>query len=447
MISSSARPHLPARWLLAGAALMLAACAHEPAITVAAPALTLAPEGCDTPGAESVPIAVACPVDDVRATGLAAMQASLSHLPDHGLDPAPYEAMAETSGIRDAWLLAATHLHHGALDRATLAPRTDIDPTLTSLLTGIETSGDTDAFVAALDRAAPSRSEYTALQSELARERAGLPLLATPEESTAAAARIDTLRINLERLRWLPPDAGQRYVLANIPAFEVTAVSENGDVERHDAIFGKVSTKTPQFSDQIEYVVFNPWWDVPASIARRDKLPQFRADPGVIARLGYRIYDREGKAVDPAGIDWNTVSASAFPYHIRQMPGPSNALGQVKIMFPNPDNVYLHDTSEKALFAREVRTFSSGCIRVKDPLDLAEWVLRDLPGWDRTAIDTVVASGAETRVDLEASIPVHVVYLTASPGADGAIRYAADVYKLDAALLAALGGPSGAPAP
>ena len=388
------------------------------------------------------------PAAPAALTGTEALLASLESLASHGLDPSAYGlaeisslpagSEARTEAARNAWLLAATHLRHGALDRATLTPRTGIDPTLASLLTGIETSGTVDAFVAALDRAAPARSEYASLRSELARERAGLPLLATPEETAAAVARIDTLRINLERLRWLPSDAGQRYVLANIPAFEVTAVSESGDVERHDAIFGKVSTKTPQFSDQIEYVVFNPWWDVPASIARRDKLPQFRSDPGVISRLGYRIYDRDGKAVDPSGIDWNTVSASAFPYHIRQMPGPSNALGQVKIMFSNPDNVYLHDTSEKALFDREVRTFSSGCIRVKDPLDLAEWVLRDLPGWDRTAIDAAVASGAETRVDLEASIPVHVVYLTASPGADGAIRYSADVYKLDAALLAAL---------
>ncbi|MEZ5952855.1 MAG: L,D-transpeptidase family protein [Hyphomonas sp.] len=433
------------RRLAAGLVLLAAACAHQPAgVSVA----TL--NDCDASGAtalppESVSLAVACPVAPGAETGAAAMRAALSHVAAHGLDPAPYEALADAGGVRDAWLLAATHLRHGVLDPDTLAPRTAPDLTLAPLLTGIALTGDTDAFTAALDRAAPTRSEYAALRAELSRQRALSTLLPSPEDRAAAETRIATLRINLERLRWLPSDYGERYVLANIPAFEVSAVSADGAVERHSAIFGKLSTQTPEFSDQIEYVIFNPWWEVPPSIARRDKLPQFRASPGDVTRLGYRVYDHDGNAIDPSTIDWATVPASPFPYQIRQAPGAANALGQVKIMFPNPDNVYLHDTPEKALFDKEVRAFSSGCIRVKDPLGLAEWVLNDMPDWDRTAIDAAVATGKETRVDLDTTIPVHVVYLTASPGADGEIVYSADVYERDAAVLDALNAAAIAP--
>ena len=141
------------------------------------------------------------------------------------------------------------------------------------------------------------------------------------------------------------------------------------------------------------------------------------------------------------------MSASAFPYRIRQAPGPANALGQVKIMFPNAHNVYLHDTPEKDLFGKDVRAFSSGCIRVQEPLGVAEWVLSDTPGWDAAAIAAAVASGAETRVDLAAPMSVHVVYLTAWPGPDGSVVYPADIYKRDAPLLDALtGGRTPAPA-
>ena len=177
---------------------------------------------------------------------------------------------------------------------------------------------------------------------------------------------------------------------------------------------------------------------MPDSIARRDKIAQFRRDPGAVKRLGYQVLDRQGKVVDPSTIDWNAVSATSFPYRIRQAPGPQNALGQVKIMFPNRYNVYLHDTSEKDLFDNEQRAFSSGCIRVHDPLDLAAWILEETPGWSRAEIDTVVASGKETRVDLPATVPVYVVYLTSVSNSCGDVTYLPDVYERDAPILTAL---------
>ena len=150
------------------------------------------------------------------------------------------------------------------------------------------------------------------------------------------------------------------------------------------------------------------------------------------------MLDRSGHIVDPATIDWKTVSAANFPYRLRQAPGPQNALGQVKIMFPNPHNVYLHDTPTRGLFAERQRAFSSGCLRTQYPIDLSEWLLTDTPGWDRAAIDKAVASGKETRADLVQPIPVHILYFTAVNDGAGGIRYLDDFYQRDDAVLSGL---------
>lgn len=389
-------------------------------------------------------------------TGTEAMLASLDALASYGLDPAAYGlagiaalepgSSERAAAVRSAWLLAATHLRHGALTPDTRTRRTAPDTSLNIALDSLPPLSEAAAYRAALDGLAPPLPAYEVLRQELAAQEEALTGAADAEAAATATAHIAALRASLERMRELPRGGTQKQVLANIPAFEVILLSDTGEVARHKAIFGKTTSQTPEFSDRIEYVVFNPWWEVPASIARHDKLAQFRRDPGAIARMGYRILDKEGNVVDPSGIDWSTVSSSAFPYRIRQAPGASNALGKVKIMFPNAHNVYLHDTSEKELFGKDVRAFSSGCIRVQDPLDVAEWVLADTPDWDRTVIDTAVASGAETRVDLAAPLSVHVVYLTAYPGPDGAVAYSTDIYQRDKALLEALDTPALMPA-
>ncbi|MEQ9316845.1 MAG: L,D-transpeptidase family protein, partial [Henriciella sp.] len=189
-------------------------------------------------------------------------------------------------------------------------------------------------------------------------------------------ARINQVRINMERWRWLPGDLGKRHLRANIAGFEVTAY-ENGEPQRtHLTIVGKTYRKTPVFSDQIEYIVFNPWWETPTSLARADKLPMFKKDPGSVDRLGFQVLDGSGKQVNASTIDWNAIPAGTMPYRLRQAPGAQNALGQVKIMFPNPHNVYLHDTPTRGLFAQRQRAFSSGCLRTQDPIGLSEWLLQ-----------------------------------------------------------------------
>lgn len=250
--------------------------------------------------------------------------------------------------------------------------------------------------------------------------------------------RIDQVRVNLERARWLPDDLGKKHVRVNIAGFKATAW-QNGALERtHLAIVGKPFRKTPVFSDEIEYLIFNPWWETPASLARADKLPAFRRDPGAVKRLGFQVLDRSGNQIDSSTIDWNSVSASNFPYRLRQAPGEQNALGQVKIMFPNTHNVYLHDTPTRGLFAKRQRAFSSGCIRTQDPLDLSAWLLSESPGWDEETIRKTVKSGKETRATLKTKIPVHVLYNTVIADPNGEIRYLDDIYGRDNAVLEGL---------
>ncbi len=249
------------------------------------------------------------------------------------------------------------------------------------------------------------------------------------------SSEINQLRVNLERWRWLPDELGAKHVRVNIADFSVQAWKD-GRIERvHSGIVGKPFRKTPVFSDEIEYVVLNPWWETPASLARRDKLPSFRRDPSKVSKLGFQVL-QNGQVVDASTIDWNSVPDS-MPYRIRQAPGPTNALGQVKIIFPNKHNVYLHDTPDRGLFAQRQRAFSSGCIRTQDPLDLTAWLLDGKPGWDKAGIDAQVASGKERRVDLDVRVPVHVLYMTAVTDAAG-VRLVDDIYDRDATVLAGL---------
>jgi murein L,D-transpeptidase YcbB/YkuD len=185
-------------------------------------------------------------------------------------------------------------------------------------------------------------------------------------------------------------------------------------------------------------MVLNPWWETPPSLAVRDKLPAFRSDPASVRRLGFQVIDRSGSIVDPDTIDWSAVPAQGFPYRLRQAPGPQNALGEVKFMFPNSHNVYLHDTPTRGLFSQTRRDFSSGCVRVRDPLALAEWVLAETPDWSAARIQTVTAGDTETRASLARSIPVHILYWTAVPDETTGIRFVDDLYDRDQNLIAAL---------
>lgn len=260
-------------------------------------------------------------------------------------------------------------------------------------------------------------------------------------------ARIDQIRVNLERWRWLPQDLGNPHVLVNIAGFWLRVVEDGTDVLQMRVIAGQPYRQTPVFSDEISYLVFNPYWHVPHSIAVRDKLPDFRRDPSLVSKGGYEVlrgWGADARPIDPASIDWGALSASNFPYRLRQRPGPQNALGQVKFMFPNHHNVYLHDTPSRALFDRAERNFSSGCIRVEHPVDLAAYLLRENDGWTRERVQSATGKNTEQTISLNRKVPVHLLYWTAWVDEENTLHFRNDVYDRDDGVLSALtrGSPS-----
>jgi murein L,D-transpeptidase YcbB/YkuD len=252
------------------------------------------------------------------------------------------------------------------------------------------------------------------------------------------ATRIDQVRANLERARWVVNGLSDSFILVNLPAFKVYVIRDRRNVWEARAQVGKAARKTPSFRANMQYLVFNPDWTVPPTILREDVIGAMKKGQNAVARKGLRIYDRQGNEVPPASIDWSTASAGSFPYTLRQPPGPTNALGRVKFIFPNPHSIFLHDTPSRELFASDTRTFSSGCIRVEQPLDLAAALLDRQENWTRARIDEVVATAETQTVYLTEPLPVLIVYWTVSVGASGEIRTARDVYALDPPLIRAL---------
>lgn len=257
-------------------------------------------------------------------------------------------------------------------------------------------------------------------------------------------SRIDQVIVNLERWRWLPESLGERYIFVNIAGFSLDVLDGDETILSMPVVVGRPYRRTPVFSGSISYLVLNPSWEVPSSIAGRDKLPLIKADPNYLAEQGYTLlqgWGAEERVVDPTTVDWANVTARDFRYRLRQAPGPLNALGEVKFMFPNAHSVYLHDTPARELFGEDARAFSSGCIRLARPLDLAELLLRDAPNWDRPAIERTIAGGAEQTVRLERNMPVHLLYWTAWVDEDGVTQFRDDVYGRDTPVLQELREP------
>lgn len=256
-----------------------------------------------------------------------------------------------------------------------------------------------------------------------------------------ADQRARQIEINMERWRWVPRDLGLRHLLINIADFTLQAVAGGREVLRMPVVVGRPFRKTPVFSGLMTYLDLNPFWNVPYKLAVQDILPKIQQDPDYLAREGFEVFatwDDGALPLDPAGIDWSGLTPRQFPYRLRQAPGPLNALGRIKFMFPNRFAVYLHDTPARQLFQKPSRLYSSGCIRVAQPLELAEFVLADSGAWSREALQAVVDSGARRVVRLERPLPVHVLYWTSWVSADGRLQFREDVYRRDAPLERAL---------
>ena len=250
-------------------------------------------------------------------------------------------------------------------------------------------------------------------------------------------ARIDQLRVNLERGRWVLHEIRGEFVLVDVAGFDVAYFRDNEPIWTSKVVVGRPYRETPVFKSEITYVVLNPTWTIPPGILAKDTLPAVKRDPGYLARHRIRVIDGNGQEVSPSSVDWSRYRNSV-PYQLRQDPGPDNSLGLVKIMFPNPYLVYLHDSPAKSLYDRDERAFSSGCIRVARPFELTELLLNDPVQWNAEAIQSVIKSGQTRTVNLAKPIPVLILYWTAQPTPDGQIMFRNDVYGRDATTLAAL---------
>ena len=250
--------------------------------------------------------------------------------------------------------------------------------------------------------------------------------------------RIALIEANLERWRWVSRDPGERYIRVNIAGFELQAIENDSVVFSTEAIVGQTKRKTPVLSSIMTYMVLNPDWTVPPTILREDIIPSVIKNLDYLTEKNLKILRPDGTEVDPSTIDWNTMVTSGFPYRINQEPGPGNALGKVKFMFPNQYSVYIHDTPGRNLFGRTERSLSSGCIRINNPLSLVEWLMKDNPSWTPAEIKNVVDKGKVRSVYLANPVPVYILYFTAWAGDDGVPYFRKDIYDLDQPLLIAL---------
>ncbi len=244
--------------------------------------------------------------------------------------------------------------------------------------------------------------------------------------------RIDKIKLALEELRWLPSDLGQTRVFVNQPAFTAAYFRDGTERLNMRAIIGKPTNQTSFFYDEIEQVDYNPYWGVPQSIIVNEMLPRLRRDPGYLDRAGYEVTDAKGRRIPSSAINWGRYGAKV-PFNVRQEPSEANALGELKILFPNKHAIYMHDTPQKELFNKPMRAFSHGCIRLQQPRDMAAAVL----GTDVEHVAKKLKEGHSSE-QVPQKIPVYVAYFTAWPDPDGNVEYFDDVYDRDGHLTTAL---------
>lgn len=293
-------------------------------------------------------------------------------------------------------------------------------PSAFDVLETIAVARDADRALASFN---PPHEGYRALRTKLAELRETTGAIETPptadgKKASPAPISVADVLANMERWRWLPADLGDRHIIVNVPDYRMRLVDKDRVTHEARVIVGKPNTQTPVFSDEMEHIIVNPSWSIPPSILRNEILPKLAQDPDYAAKLGYQVY-RSGKNIS-----------------VRQPPGERNALGLVKFMFPNEHAVYLHDTPNRTLFARDQRALSHGCVRVDQPFRLAEVLLID-QGYDEQRLRSMVGSG-ERMIKLAKPVPVHLTYFTLKIGENGQIERVADIYNYDPGLKTAL---------
>jgi murein L,D-transpeptidase YcbB/YkuD len=304
------------------------------------------------------------------------------------------------------------------------------DPSVVVLRQRLTASGDlpygpvTDAFDSYVD---------TAVRKFQGRH--GIPPDGVVGTSTFAAmnipasVRLGQLTRNLDRLKPLVAKKLDRFVIVNIPAARVEAVEFGRVVSRHIAVVGRIDRPSPLVTSKISEINFNPYWNVPPSLIKKDLIPYMQKDPNYLTKQHIRVFDKAGSEVPPTAIDWNTDQAVNYRY--KQDPGDFNSLGSVKINFRSPEGVYMHDTPNKGLFVDDYRFDSSGCVRVQNIRELITWILRDTPGWDANMVDQMFRTGERLDVKVVSPVPLEWVYISAWATPDGVVNFRDDIYNQD----------------
>lgn len=247
-------------------------------------------------------------------------------------------------------------------------------------------------------------------------------------------SRIEQIMVNMERCRWVPLDVKGDFIAINIPAFKLYAHRNSRPEFSCNIVVGKEKTKTAIFNGTFQYIVFNPYWNIPRSIIVKEILPAVKANKNYLVNHNMEVTDNGGKVIPSASVNWNKYTGNNFPYSIRQQPGDDNALGRIKFLFPNSFDIYLHDTPAKSLFGESKRAFSHGCIRVEDARGLAEFLLDNENDWTGEEIEKMMAGNKEQYVKLKNNIPVFIAYFTAWVDREGQINFRDDVYGYDEKL-------------
>jgi len=379
--------------------------------------------------------------------GLEASAFRLPPLPVRSADLSRTDRANADLAISLAILKYARHARGGRMDPTALSKYIDRRPPLadpSKVIEGATSSGQPDAYLRGLH---PQHPQFERLRQKYLAARAGQPATLTDMSAPSNAKKTAApespiakrLLVNMEEWRWMPESLGDFYVWVNVPEFLIRVVKQDKVIHTERVVVGKSDTQTPIFSDEMEQIIFHPFWGIPDSIKKNDILPTLlRGSTKMVERYNVRIQSG-GRDIDPLSVDWTQNDIRKF--HVYQPPGDNNLLGVVKFRFPNKHDVYMHDTPQKHLFNAAVRANSHGCMRVRDPQKLAEVILAEDQGWPAGRVASVVASNQpNNQINLKRKVATHMTYFTVWVEDDGKVKTFTDLYNHESKIALGLEG-------